>query len=112
MAIGVAAFRGQIAPLDPRWNVVPEALVDGMWGDLTPELTSVVALQRREPRIIHFAYRKPWRRSGLPGSDRWWVHTRQAGLGPYFAWQFLVNRARIEFSTLRSKLQRKARRSR
>jgi lipopolysaccharide biosynthesis glycosyltransferase len=100
------AFRGQIALLDPRWNVLPEALVDDMWDDLAPELTGVVALQRSEPRIIHFAYRKPWRRWGLPGSDRWWLHARRAGLGPYFAWQFLAARATIELSTLRNKLKR------
>lgn len=106
-----AAFRGRMALLDPRWNVLPEALVDDMWDEVAPELADVVNMQRSEPRIIHFAYRKPWRRWGLPGSERWWLHARRAGLGPYFAWQFLATRAKIEFGTLRRKLASKARRS-
>lgn len=100
------AFRGEIALLDPRWNVLPEALVDDMWDEVVPALAPVVAQQRSEPRIIHFAYRKPWRRWGLPGSDRWWLHARRAGLGFYFARQFLATRARIELTTLGKKLMR------
>lgn len=102
-----AAFRGNIALLDPRWNVLPEALVDDMWDTVAPELAPQVALQRADPWIIHFAYRKPWRRWGLPASDRWWAHARRAGLGFYFARQFLATRARIEFTTLRGKLMRR-----
>lgn len=100
-----AAFRGQIALLDPRWNVMPEALSDDMWDEVVPELAPALALQRREPRIIHFAYRKPWRRWGLPASDRWWHHARRAGLGPYFAGQFIATRVRIELDTVRRKLR-------
>lgn len=107
-----AAFHGNIALLDPRWNVLPEALVDGMWGAVIPELAPIIAQQRREPGIIHFAYRKPWRRWGLPASDRWWRHVRRAGLGLYFLRQFLAARAAIEFGTLRDKLRRGAKRPR
>lgn len=103
-----AAFRGRIALLDPRWNVMPEALSDDMWDEVIPELAPAVAQQRQDPRIIHFAYRKPWRRWGLPASDRWWHHARRAGLGPYYAGQFIATRARIEFGTVRKKLFRRA----
>jgi lipopolysaccharide biosynthesis glycosyltransferase len=101
-----AAFRGSIALLDPRWNVLPEALVDHMWEPVAPELAAQVALQRSEPWIIHFAYRKPWRRWGLPASDRWWSYARKAGLGFYFARHFLATRASIELSTLRRRFSR------
>jgi lipopolysaccharide biosynthesis glycosyltransferase len=98
-----AAFVGDIAILDPRWNVMPEA-IGNMWSELIPELKAAATLQRQDPRIIHFAYRKPWRRWGLPGSDRWWRHARKAGLGPHYALQFIVSRARIELATLRRKI--------
>lgn len=101
-----AALRGQIALLDPRWNVMPEALSDDMWDEVIPELAPALALQRQDPRIIHFAYRKPWRRWGLPASDRWWHHARRAGLGPYYAGQFIAHRTRVELGALRKRLGR------
>lgn len=99
-----SAFAGDIAVLDPRWNVLPEALGEGMWDEVVPELRAALVAQRQDPRIIHFAYRKPWHRWGLPASDRWWRYARQAGLGPYYAWQFVVTRTRIELNALRKRL--------
>lgn len=101
-----AEFRGSIAILDPRWNVFPEALPGGEWDDVIPELRSAVAAQRSDPRVIHFADLKPWRRKGLPGSISWWRHARRAGLGPHFAWQFIVARSQAKLQRLRKLLGR------
>jgi lipopolysaccharide biosynthesis glycosyltransferase len=98
------AFRGNITILDPRWNVFPEALPDGEWDDVIPELRPAFAAQRRDPRIIHFAYLKPWRRKGLPASDRWWRHAYGAGLGPHYAWQFIATRGSTKLNALRRRL--------
>lgn len=100
-----AAFRGDIALLDPHWNVLPEALAPGTWDGMIPELRPAIAAQRQDPRIIHFAYRKPWRRWGLPASDRWWRHARRAGLGLHYALEFIATRARIELAALRKHLR-------
>jgi lipopolysaccharide biosynthesis glycosyltransferase len=101
-----AAFGGDITLLDPRWNVFPEALPGGAWDDVIPALRPAVAAQRRDPRIIHFAYLKPWRHPGLPGSTRWWRHARRAGLGPFYAWQFIAARSRAKLDRLRRLLGR------
>lgn len=95
------AFRGEIAILDPRWNVFPEALAGDQWNDIIAALRPALAAQRQHPRIIHFAYRKPWRERNLPGSDRWWRHARRAGLGPHFARQFVAARIRRGLERLR-----------
>ncbi|ODT08999.1 MAG: hypothetical protein ABS35_43945 [Kaistia sp. SCN 65-12] len=101
-----AAFRGDIAILDPRWNVFPEALPGGEWPDLIPQLRAAVAAQRSGPRIIHFAYLKPWRHLGLPGGDRWWRHARRTGLGPYYLCQLIAARAGMRWNRLRTLLGR------
>ncbi|MDB5540482.1 MAG: hypothetical protein JWQ89_2209 [Devosia sp.] len=87
-----AAFVGEITILDPRWNVTPEALAVGMWDNVAPELRPAVASQRRDPRIIHFAGRKPWRRRSMTAGDRWWRHARRSGVAHHFARQYLVDR--------------------
>lgn len=99
-----AVLKGQITLLDPRWNVTPESLMPGAVERVIPELRDAVATQRQGPRIIHFAWRKPWRRWGLPGSERWWHHARGTGLAGHYAVRFVRERLTIEIKTAADRL--------
>lgn len=83
---------GRMTPIDPRWNTLPEALLPGALEATSPRFRPHIALQRQEPWIRHFAYRKPWHVLGLPGSDRWWHHARRSGLGWHFVGAFVARR--------------------
>lgn len=102
-------LKGNMAELDPRWNVLASSLRPGSAAAALPEFGAYSRLQSEEPRIVHFAGTKPWVRRSIAGGDRWWDHVRAAGLGRYFTLRHLRERLRLGLQRLRRKLQRRAR---
>lgn len=96
-------LKGNMAELDPRWNVLAHALSPESVAGALPEFRAYSRLQSEEPRILHFAGTKPWVRRGVVGGERWWSNVRAAGLEGYFTLRHLRERWRLGLRRLRRK---------
>lgn len=77
-------MQGDIAHLDPRWNVLARGLSKAgeRHNHYVPEwLRSDLALQYSEQWIIHYIGRhKPWGSAGVWGEEAWWRYAPQSGI--------------------------------
>lgn len=75
---------GEVALLDPRWNVLARGLSKA--GDrhrhyVPHALVSDLALQKSEQWLIHYiGRRKPWNSSNVWREDAWWRYAPESGV--------------------------------
>lgn len=85
---------GQMAVLDPRWNVLAHSMTPDESVSVLPGFEDYVALQWSQPFIVHFAGKKPWLRRRIPGAELWWRRARESGRGTQFYLGYVQERVK------------------